>query len=184
MSFARGITLIGTLLTPPLVQWNETVNLLSRLYEASHPLNTAELDTNSINRDEEHQPLSSGDITLGSGYPFPQNLKSQRMFDNIRMIIMTAADPPALRNHQTRLHVQNLWNRTLFQSPNIIQSATRNETVMIPGGETMPTFEDFSTLDDMLNFMDDFQSFQTSGSTQFPPVNHSVGDRLHISPYP
>ena len=163
--------------------WHETIDLLSRLYQASNPVGMKEMNETRLSRAEENRPLSSGDVSIGSEYPYPQNLKSHRMFDNIRMIIMTASDPPALRNHQTRLHIQSLWDRT-FTSQQIMQSNVSCETVRNHIPETIPEFENISTLDDMLNFMDDFQGFESFDPTQITDASHYTVDQQHSSPFP
>jgi len=91
--------------------WRETIDLLSKLYEASHRDQTTTIDDNGLRSLEESQKLPSGDISIGSGYPHPQNVNSYRLFDNIRLIVMTAADPSSLRHRQTRLHIEVLWTR-------------------------------------------------------------------------
>jgi hypothetical protein len=168
---------------PIAKSWHETIDLLSRLYQASNPATILEFDESGFGRGEENQPLTTGDVSIGSGYPFPQNLISNRMFDNIRMIIMTASDPPALRNHQIRLHIQSLWDRMLFQSQQIMQNSVGSETARNQGLETAVNPENFSTLDDMLNFMDEFQGFQNFES-QIIAANRFVADQRHSSPFP
>jgi hypothetical protein len=169
---------------PIASSWHETISLLSRLYQASNPANVVEFEDNAVGRGEDTRQLSSGDVTIGSGYPFPQNLKSQRMFDNIRMIIMTAADPPALRNHQTRLHIQNLWDQMLFRSPKALENTVPNETVSSHRPHSIPNFEDFSTLDDILNFMDDFPGLENYDTIQIIAANPLAADQQHSSPCP
>lgn len=167
---------------PIASSWHETIGLLSRLYQATNPLGLLDFDDNGLER-EENQPLSSGDVSIGSGYPFPHNLRSQRMFDNIRMIIMTASDPPGLRNWQTRLHIQNVWNSMLPQSQKDI--TTNSNGITTPFGfQTGPEFENLSTLDDMLNFMDDFPGFQNFDQTQITAENFAPADQQQSLPFP
>jgi hypothetical protein len=78
------------------------------------------------------------------------------MFDNIQMIIVTMSDPQALRHHQTHLHIQNLWDQMLCRSYQTVHDTTPNRTIISNIPETKPNSGDLS-LDDMLNFMDDFQ---------------------------
>ncbi len=91
--------------------WHETIDLLSKLYEASYREQTTDIDGNGLHSEEENQPLASGDIAIGSGYPHPLDVNTYRLFDNIRFIIMTAADPSSLRHRQTRLHIDALCTR-------------------------------------------------------------------------
>jgi hypothetical protein len=97
------------------------------------------------------------------------------MFDSIRMIIMTASDPPGLRNRQIRLHIQNLWGRMLLQSQNVMPTSG-NETTRNHRLEAIPEFENFSTLDEMPNFMDDFPGFQTFDRSQITGANFPSAD--------
>ncbi|KAF8858364.1 hypothetical protein BDZ45DRAFT_546535, partial [Acephala macrosclerotiorum] len=88
--------------------WSETIELLTRLYEAADPQGMLDFD---LNRLEDQEEKRQGDIAIGSGQPDPRNINTSRMFDNIRLIIMTATDPSSLRHHQTRLHIQSLWTK-------------------------------------------------------------------------
>ena len=167
---------------PIASSWHETIGLLSRLYQASNPAETPEFDENGVGRDG-NQPLTSGDVCIGSGYPFPQNLSSQRMFDNIRMIIMTASDPPGLRNWQTRLHIQNVWDRMLLQSQNDMPTSGTEETRFF-GFQAIPEFDNFSNLDEILSFMDDFTGFQNFESSQITAASVAPADQQQSLPFP
>jgi hypothetical protein len=160
---------------PIAAAWQETIDLLSRLYEAAHPTGMLDFDVSRLDNREEHQP---GEITIGSGYPDPQNLSSHRVFDSIRLILMTVADPSSLRHRQTRLHIQNLWNRMFpISNPALPESATTL---------ALAQYGNFSNFDDMLNyhFMDEFEGFPGDQSDSITVSSLSAINPQHSSPFP
>lgn len=136
--------------------WHETIDLLSKLYEAFHRERTTTIDDNELRSGEESQPLASEDISIGSGYPHPENINSYRLFDNIRLIIMTAADPSSLRQRQTRLHIEVLWTRMRMIQEMMAADGANSDFHL----NLSAPFDNISTLDDILNYRDDFQGFE------------------------
>lgn len=50
--------------------------------------------------------------------------------------------------------------------------------------EAVAESENFSTLDDMLNFMDDFKSFDNYDATAITSVDQPAVDQQYTSPFP
>lgn len=162
--------------------WSETIELLTRLYEAADPQGMLEFD---LNRLEDQEEKRQGDIAIGSGHPDPRNINTSRMFDNIRLIIMTAADPSSLRHHQTRLHIQSLWTKMFMQQDVLPVSAPT--TTLLEGAvhHGAPTsYNEISNFDDMLNFMDDFEGFPIALSDSLISPSLSALNPQHPSPIP
>jgi hypothetical protein len=129
--------------------WCETIDLLSRLYEASSIQATPFVE--HIEGEENQQPTSD-EISIGSGYPHPQTINSYRFFDNIRLILMTAADPSSLRHKQTRLHIETWLSRLrMFQAAMEADRASG----MVQGDLSM-LYDNISSFD-AENYMDEFQ---------------------------
>jgi len=136
--------------------WHETINMLSKLYEECHRENITTIDDNELHNGAESQPLASGDISIGSGYPYPQNIQSYRFFDNIRLIIMSAADPSSLRHRQTRLHIEVLWTRMRVIQAMMVNNGAHDDFHL----NVSPPLDNASILDDILNYGDDFEGFE------------------------
>ena len=136
--------------------WRETIDLLSKLYEAFRQEQTATMDNNGLHGEEETQPLAPGDISIGSGYPHPQNINSYRLFDNIRLITMTAADPSSLRHRQTHLHIEVLRTRMRMIQSIMVADGANDDFHM----NLFAPFDNNSNLDANLNYDDEFQRFE------------------------
>ncbi len=175
LTLIRNILKSWETLWPIAGAWGETIKLLSKLYDAADPRKILDFDATRKDDGEEQQP-NDDSISLGSGFPTPQTLKSQRMFDNVRLIIMTVADASGLRHHQIRLHIENLWNQLFLQcqaSPRVNGEDTRNFNFA-----TSTAFENIPNFRDMLDFIDDSQGvpydfFTTSSLLAADPQNFS-----------
>lgn len=160
--------------------WSETIELLTRLYEAADPQGMLDFDLNQLEDQEEKR---QGDIAIGSGQPDPRNINTSRMFDNVRLIIMTAADPSSLRHHQTRLHIQSLWTK-MFMQQDIMPIAGSTQPEAALHHEVPSSYNDISNFDDMLNFMDDFEGFSVVRSDSVTLSSQAAPNSQHPSPVP
>ncbi|KAE8453322.1 hypothetical protein EG329_011389 [Mollisiaceae sp. DMI_Dod_QoI] len=164
-------------LWPVAAAWSETIELLSRLYEAAHPQGMLDFDLNRLDSREER-----GDISVGSGQPDPRNINTRRMFDNVRLIIMTASDPSSLRHHQTRLHIQSLWTKMFMQQE--MESVNSTQLGRAVSQEIPSSYNGISNFDDMLDFMDDFEGLPRTQSNSITVSSPAPTNPRHLSPFP
>ncbi|KAL3417185.1 fungal specific transcription factor [Phlyctema vagabunda] len=165
---------------PIAAAWYETIELLTRLYDAARPGGSPILQVEDVG--DENPPAVCGDVSLGSGLPDPRTSTiTNRLIDKIRLIIMTVSENSGLRNRQTRLWIENLCSHTWQQA----QAAATTTNTAEFGDDTfdpLASFSNFSNFEDVLEFMGGYEDFQAFD----PFINANSGqvDQQLLLPFP
>ncbi|RDW62032.1 hypothetical protein BP6252_11465 [Coleophoma cylindrospora] len=156
---------------PIAAAWYETIELLTKLYDAVRPGGSPLIESSSDDAAEDLPPGCT-DVALGSGLPDPRNTAyAERLFDQIRHIAMTATETSGLRHRQTRLWIENLWTHTWLKGQPEMSEAAIGKYNTVAG--------DFSNFENVLDFMDGFEAFD-----DFTNASYLQGDQPHLLPYP